>query len=104
MSRRVTKGGGRPFDFVVPVPASLAAQFTDKGFAPATCTEGAMQRAVRFKASMCELARGNDAVQIRTEEVLGFTATKLCAAAKLLLPDGPTTQGAAPAGQAAPGG
>ena len=86
MVRTTSKHDGQDWDFVVPVPSDKQADFKTKGFHPAACGKMLSQLA-DHKRFMCELAKGNDAVQQQTEAQLGMDARKLCAAAKLLLPD-----------------
>ncbi len=86
MMRATTKGDGHDWSFVVPVPADNQADFVAKGFQPAACGELSSALA-SHKRFVCEIARGNDAVQEQTEAQLGIDARKLCAAAKTLLPD-----------------
>jgi len=70
----------------VPVPADKEADFAAKGFAPAAC--GKLVAGLGdHKRFVCEIAKGNDSVQEQTEAQLGIDARKLCAAAKVLLPD-----------------
>jgi len=91
MARATTKHDGHDWSFVVPVPSASQADFTAKGFVPAAC--GPMtSRLADHKRFVCEIAKGNDAVQARTEQVLGIDARKLCAAVTALLPDTATTQ------------
>jgi hypothetical protein len=81
---RQTAGTKTPsFSFLAMVPSSEAADLTAKGFAPVACPGGG-EDLTAYKARVCKLAEGNDAVQARTEEVLGVTATKLCGAARIL--------------------
>ena len=86
MVRTTSKHDGKDWDFVVPVPADKQADFQTKGFHPAACGKMLSQLA-DHKRFVCEIAQGNDAVQQQTEAQLGIDARKLCAAAKLLLPD-----------------
>lgn len=86
MARTTTQKENPNWSFVVPVPAANQADFAAKGFAPAACA-GLHVNLAKFRADACDLARSNDAVQARTEQVLGVDARKLCAAAKLLVPD-----------------
>jgi len=91
MARTTTQTEHPNWSFVVAVPPASQADFAAKGFVPASCG-GLGTKLAGFKADMCDLARGNDAVQDRTEQVLGINARKICAATKLLLPDAATTQ------------
>lgn len=89
MSRTTTQTDAPNFEFVVPVPDAKASDFTQRGFKAAPC-KGLALNLARFKAIACERAQGNQAVRKRTEQVLGIDPVKMCAAAKLLLPDGAT--------------
>jgi len=91
MARTTTQSEHPNWSLVVPVPADKQAEFAAKGFAPASCA-GLGAELARFKAQMCDLAKGNQAVQARTEQVMGVNARKICAAARALLPDTATTQ------------
>ena len=86
MARTTTKGDKHDWSFAVPVPASAQAEFAAKGFQPAECGQ-ALSRLADHKRFVCEIAQGNDAVQLQTEAQLGIDAKKLCATAKALLPD-----------------
>lgn len=86
MARTTTKKDGHDWEFVVPVPPDNEADFQGKGFQPAPCVK-LNNKLADHKRMMCELARGNEAVQRQTEAQLGVNARKLCAAAKTLLPD-----------------
>ena len=86
MSRTTTQTDAPNFEFVVPVPDAKVSDFTAKGFKPAPC-KGVALNLAKHKAMVCDLARGNEVVQQRTEQVLGIDAVKMCAAAKVLLPD-----------------
>jgi len=86
MARTTTKHDGHEWAFVVPVPADSQADFAARGFLPASCGKLVAQLA-DHKRFVCEIAKGNDSVQEQTEAQLGIDARKLCAAAKLLLPD-----------------
>jgi len=83
MVRQATGGKQTPFSFVAIVPADNVDELTAKGFAATPCAANS-NRFADYKAQMCELAKGNDAVQARTEEVLGATGIKLCNAARKL--------------------
>ena len=91
MARTTTQTENPNWTFVVPVPASAQADFSAKGFQPASCAGLAVELA-RFKADACDLAKGNDAVQRRTQHVFGIDARKMCAAIKQLIPDSTTAQ------------
>jgi len=86
MARTTTKHDGHDWAFVVPVPSDKQAHFTAKAFQPAASGKMLSQLA-DHKRFVCEIAKGNDSVQEQTEAQLGIDARKLCAAAKLLLPD-----------------
>lgn len=86
MARTTTKKDGHDWSFAVPVPAGKQADFAAKGFQPAACAAFALQLA-KHKDIVCEIAKGNEAVQKQTEAALGVDARKLCAAAKMLIPD-----------------
>lgn len=89
MSRTTTQTDAPNFEFVVPVPDAKASDFTQRGFKAAPC-KGLALNLAKHKAMVCDLALGNEAVQKRTEQVLGIDAVKMCAVAKVLLPDSPT--------------
>jgi hypothetical protein len=91
MARTTTKRDGHDWTFVVPVPTDRQADFTAKGFQPAACGQLLSQLA-DHKRFVCEIAKGNDMVQEQTEAQLGIDARKLCAAAKMLLPDSAADQ------------
>lgn len=99
--RQATGGKQAPFSFVAIVPDDTVGELTARGFAATPCTATAEQFAA-YKAQMCKLAEGNDAVQARTEEVLGTTGIKLCNAARKLVgepaSDAPPSTSAASAG------
>jgi hypothetical protein len=86
MARTTTKHDGHDWTFMVPVPSDKLADFTAKGFQPATCGQ-MMGQLASHKRFVCEIATGNDSVQEQTEAQLGVNGRKLCAAAKLLMPD-----------------
>ena len=86
MVRTTSKKDGRDWDFVVPVPSDKQADFQAKGFHPVACGQLASHLA-DHKRFVCEIATGNEAVQAQTEAQIGIDAKKLCAAAKVLLPD-----------------
>jgi hypothetical protein len=91
MARMTTQSENPNWSFVVPVPDSAQADFSAKGFQPASCA-GLGVELTKFKADACDLARGNEAVQRRNEQVFGIDARKVCAAIKQLIPDGASTQ------------
>jgi hypothetical protein len=86
MARTTTKHDGHDWTFAIPVPSDKQADFAAKGFQPAACGNLLSQLADQ-KRFVCDIAQGNDMVQEQTEAQLGIDARKLCAAAKLLLPD-----------------
>ena len=86
MARTTTKHDGHDWSFVVPVPPDKEADFQARGFQPAACG-GLIGQLASHKRFVCEIAKGNEGVQLQTEAQLGIDARKLCAAAKALLPD-----------------
>ena len=91
MARTTTQSEHPNWSFVVPVPPGKQADFAAKGFMPAPCA-GMTVNLARFKKDSCELAKGNEAVQRRTEQVFGIDARKTCAAITLLVPDSAADQ------------
>jgi hypothetical protein len=89
MARTTTQTEHPNWQFLVPVPIANQVDFAGKGFQPVACNGVDV---ARFKADVCDLAKGNDAVQARTEQIYGINARKMCAAAKLLLPDAADAQ------------
>lgn len=86
MARTTTKHDGHDWTFVVPVPADVQADYAAKGFQPTAC--GTLSAGLAdHKRLVCDLATGNDTVQVETEAQLGMDGRHLCEVAKRLLPD-----------------
>ena len=89
VTRRITGAGIPDYDLVVPQADTSDQSLAGKGYVKATCPSPAAL--AKFKAEICEVAKGNSAVQARTEQLLGLDARKLCEIATKAIPDTTTT-------------
>lgn len=83
LTRTVTDSKGVQHPYPIIVSTLESAALVLKGFAVAPCATTRIRPAT-YRTEVCRLARGNTAVQLRLESMLGAKPKDLCASAQAL--------------------